>query len=459
MKRRFRKIISLALIGIMTFSMGLSAVAQTKEEAQERIEQLEEEKQSLQDRIAALKTNQSSTEQYISQLDEELTAVSVELGDLNTQIADIEAKIVETEASLAEAKEKESVQYEVLKLRIKTMYERGNTSYIEVLFSNENISKILSNSEYISQVSEFDNRLLESLGETRQSIADYEVELTTKKTELEAAKVTSEAKQEELGTITEAKRAELGVLNENIDNTEDVLSDVEEDLNNENEVLNALLEAEAAAQAEYERIQQEEAAKVAAAEEARRQAEAAQAEADRLKAEAAAADAAQKEEAEKAAQDAQDKADQEKNEADQVEQGSGGSQSGSGNFMWPLPGYTKISSYFGSRICPFHGPENHDGIDVPAPGGTPILAADSGVVTAATYHYSLGNYVIINHGNGYSTYYLHASRLNVKVGQTVSKGSVVSYVGTTGSSTGNHLDFRVKNSSGYLNPLNFVTPG
>ena len=98
-------------------------------------------------------------------------------------------------------------------------------------------------------------------------------------------------------------------------------------------------------------------------------------------------------------------------------------------------------------------------MDIPAAGGTPVHAADGGVVVQAAYDSSLGNYVVINHGNGYNTWYLHNSSLAVSVGQSVSKGQVISYVGTTGSSTGNHLDFRIKlDNGGYVNPLSYCTP-
>ena len=107
---------------------------------------------------------------------------------------------------------------------------------------------------------------------------------------------------------------------------------------------------------------------------------------------------------------------------------------GSGTLMWPVPGYTYVSRWMSSY---------HKGADICAPYGTPIYAADSGVVTTAGYHYSYGNYVIINHGNGYQTLYAHASRLNVHVGQAVSQGDVIAYVGSTGNSTGNHCHFEV----------------
>ena len=107
---------------------------------------------------------------------------------------------------------------------------------------------------------------------------------------------------------------------------------------------------------------------------------------------------------------------------------------GSGSLMWPVPGYSYVSRWMSSY---------HKGADICAPYGTPIYASDSGVVTTAGYHYSYGNYVIINHGNGYQTLYAHASRLNVHVGQAVSQGDVIAYVGSTGNSTGNHCHFEV----------------
>ena len=121
----------------------------------------------------------------------------------------------------------------------------------------------------------------------------------------------------------------------------------------------------------------------------------------------------------------------------------------SGNWYWPLPGRYKISSLFGGRIDPINGrPDNHTGTDIPAPGGTPIYAAQNGVVTtvnANRYASSYGYYCIINHGNGYATLYAHQNQVPiVKEGQTVQKGQVIGYMGTTGRSTGNHLHFELR---------------
>ena len=122
-------------------------------------------------------------------------------------------------------------------------------------------------------------------------------------------------------------------------------------------------------------------------------------------------------------------------------------------YLWPLPGYYRLSSLFGYRIQPITGvAHSHTGIDIPASGGTPILAAKSGQVVTSAYHYSYGNYVVIDHGNGNSTLYAHMSSRAVSEGQMVTQGQVIGYVGTTGSSTGNHLHFEVRDNYTRVDP-------
>ena len=128
---------------------------------------------------------------------------------------------------------------------------------------------------------------------------------------------------------------------------------------------------------------------------------------------------------------------------------------GSG-YTWPLPGYYKLTSAFGYRIHPItQRPHSHTGIDIPAPGGTSILAARGGQVVTSAYHSSYGNYVVIDHGNGNSTLYAHMSSRAVSVGQMVSQGQVIGYVGTTGSSTGNHLHLEVRVNYQRVDPEQF----
>ena len=130
-------------------------------------------------------------------------------------------------------------------------------------------------------------------------------------------------------------------------------------------------------------------------------------------------------------------------------------------FLWPLPGsYNTISSLAGGRIHPVTGkPSNHAGIDIPAPSGTNIYAAKSGVVIHAAKgtgsSWSYGNYVIVSHSDGTSTLYGHMSRIGCKQGQTVRQGDVIGYVGTTGRSTGNHLHFEIRVGSTRKDPVNY----
>lgn len=125
-------------------------------------------------------------------------------------------------------------------------------------------------------------------------------------------------------------------------------------------------------------------------------------------------------------------------------------------FLWPLTNYNTLSSLYGSRIHPITGkPNNHTGIDIPAPKGTPILAAKSGVVVTSVKQGSYGNYVVVSHSDGTSTLYAHMSVRSVKEGQTVKQGQKLGEVGTTGSSTGNHLHFEVRVNGSRVDPLNY----
>ncbi|WP_353893259.1 M23 family metallopeptidase [Proteinivorax hydrogeniformans] len=136
-----------------------------------------------------------------------------------------------------------------------------------------------------------------------------------------------------------------------------------------------------------------------------------------------------------------------------VERGTSNAPSGSGNFLWPISSGGRITSRFGPRGGGFHS-----GVDIAAPSGTPIAAADSGRVVTSTYHGAYGNYIEIDHGNGYRTLYAHNSRNVVSVGDTVSRGQTIGYVGSTGRSSGPHVHFEVHRNGSRVNPLNYFNP-
>ena len=138
-------------------------------------------------------------------------------------------------------------------------------------------------------------------------------------------------------------------------------------------------------------------------------------------------------------------------------QGSGSvSVKGNGQFVWPSAASKRITSYYGKREKPnAKATSMHRGIDIGAPNGTDVLATDSGKVIVAGFGKSYGNYVVIDHGNGYTSLYAHNSRLCVSVGDTVVRGQVIAKVGSTGNSTGPHIHFEISKNGTLVNPMSF----
>lgn len=134
---------------------------------------------------------------------------------------------------------------------------------------------------------------------------------------------------------------------------------------------------------------------------------------------------------------------------------SGTSKYSGGEFCWPVPASSIISSGYGWRICPFHGNEFHAAIDIAAGMGSAVLAASGGTVIQSCYYGGFGNNIIVDHGGGVTTWYNHLSSRYVSVGQHVSKGQQIGAVGSTGSSTGPHLDFRVYVNGSSRNPMDY----
>ena len=138
--------------------------------------------------------------------------------------------------------------------------------------------------------------------------------------------------------------------------------------------------------------------------------------------------------------------------------GSAGAPSNVDGKTWLIPcNYTRFSSPFGYRIHPVYGDWRfHYGVDLAAASGTPIVATRSGVVSEATYNWSAGYYVTIDHQDGFSSKYLHMTHYIVSPGQKVSAGQVIGYVGSTGTSTGAHLHFSVLYNGSHVNPANYI---
>ncbi len=128
-----------------------------------------------------------------------------------------------------------------------------------------------------------------------------------------------------------------------------------------------------------------------------------------------------------------------------------------GKFAWPAPSYTRISDDYGYRTHPILGTQQfHNGVDMASPSGSPILAAYDGEVVAASYSPTMGNYIMIDHGDGLITIYMHASSVSVSEGTMVARGEQIGCVGSTGRSTGPHLHFSVRENGSYVSPWNYL---
>ncbi len=343
-----------------------------------------------------LENQKKAAEGEKASLENQLNGILTEMDETKAKIEAKEIEVREKEEELVQAKIDENDQYESMKKRIKYMYENGNSQFIEILCESKSIGEFLNNAEYITTISQYDRNMLTEFQQIVEAVAEQEEMLKTEYAELETLQDSLIAKQEELNQLVEGKEEELKQISADLGATQERLAQLKE-------------AAAAAAR------KQEELARLAKA-----QAEA------------------------------------------QANAGSGGGAgaavvSGNGMFTHPCPGYSRISSEFGWREAPIAGAgNNHKGMDLAAPTGTPIYAAAAGTVTTARYSSSAGNWVVINHGNGLQTYYMHASALYVSEGQSVSKGQNIAAVGSTGQSTGPHLHFQVMQNGTPVNPRNYL---
>lgn len=367
--------------------------------AKDEISSLEEEKKKTEETIKNLEGLKADTESYVRELDADLAELDSELESLAGQISDKEADIETAKEQLEEAKQTEKRQYEDMKLRIKYMYEKGDTSYLDLLMESGSLAEMLNRAEYIQQISSYDRKMLTQYGEIKDGIARDEEKLEEEHKELLSLQEKTEAKQASVEQLMSEKTKELEKYQNQISAGESQLASYEADI-----------------EAQENKIKQIEA-------ELKRQEE------------------------------------EEKKKAQAQGQTYKPVSIGNISFIWPCPSSSRITSGFGGRSSPTEGASsNHKGIDIGASSGSDIIAAADGTVTISTYSYSAGNYIMINHGGGVSTVYMHCSKLLVSEGETVKQGQVIAKVGSTGYSTGPHLHFGVRLNGTYVNPSQYVSP-
>ncbi len=366
--------------------------------------QIEAELDEVNEKLDELENDIAQAEQYQNTLTQQISLNQQKMGVMDQQLTQLSADLEESEAALAAAEEgivsKEAEIEETTdqyKLRMRAMYMAGDTSSLELLFEAESFGEFLTNIEMMQAISRHDTELLDSL--------------RVQKTDLENQKTQAQRVQadiaEQQASIT-AQRQEMQALNAELEQSYAQSVSAMQDI----ELERQQFEANAAAKAEE---QQQIEAEI-------------QAEIKRL---------------------------QEENEKkQQAANGGNATTFTDGRFIRPTGSGYYISSGYGARWG-----STHTGIDITAGGcyGDNIYAAASGTVITASYHWSYGNYVVIDHGGGYSTLYAHASSLLVSAGQQVSQGDVIARIGSTGQSTGPHLHFEVRINGNTQNPLNWVS--
>lgn len=350
--------------------------------------------------VNALAAEKKDLEIYVTELDKNLTELQDSIEDLNNQIEEKELQIEDTKEELEEAKAEEQSQYDSMKSRIRFMYETRESTVIDVLFGANNVKDLLNRAEYIEKVTQYDRDELEKLIDIKTEVAQKEAQLETENKELQEKKSEVESQEESVSTLMDAKEIEISQYSASISSKEAEIKEYENMIATQDAQIKALESAIAAEMAALEEL------------------------------------------------------------AKQEEENGGSSnlpRYDGGKFTFPAPGYTRISDDYGNRIHPTLGVEKfHNGVDLAAPNGSPILAAYSGTVVAADYSSTMGNYIMINHGDGVFTIYMHASSLLVSKGESVSQGQKIALVGSTGRSTGPHLHFSVRVNGNYVSPWNYL---
>ena len=438
MKKRKQWVSVLAgiMAAVMLLSLILSLIptnvsAASSSEIKKQIAELKNQKKELESQMKDVQNQVEENEDEITNMVSQKNAIDQEIFLLYEQIENIDQQLAAYALLIADKQDElDNAQAHLNALsaknkeRIRAMEEDGELSYWSVLFKSSSFSDLLDRLSMIDEIAVADERRLLEMNAAAEEVAVAQLALETEKDELEVVK----AEMNEAQTVLDEKRAEADALLTELVEKGYELTDLYAEMEQqEADVLDEIAQKEK----EYNEAKRQEWIQYMST------------------------------------YVTQPPATQPSTggSTSSGSTSSGGTSSGttgggsiSSGSTWLVPcAYTYVSSPFGDRDAPTAGAStNHKGVDLAAPAGTPIYASRTGIVTVATFGASAGNYVTINHGDGFSSVYMHMTNFVVRKGQAVSAGQVIGYVGSTGVSTGPHLHFGISYNGTYVNPAHYV---
>ena len=383
----------------------ITALKKKVEDTKKEIKEVQAQYEENEDEIANIIAKKNVIDQEIHLLHAELTNIMEQLSAFNILIAD-----KQDELDFAEAR------YEALnednKLRIRTMEEEGELSYWEVLFKANSFSDLLDRLNIVEEIAASDQRRLVELSKAAEDVEFAQAELELEKADLEVTKKELDDTQAEM----DAKREEADALVQELLEKADDLEALKEEFEKQEKEFQDLI---AQKEVEYDEAKQREWEAYMATYVPPTTAPA------------------------------------------PGSSGGGSSKpaskpSGGGGWLRPCS-YTSITSPFGYRKSPTTGASTyHQGVDLDTGTGWPVWASRAGVVIFSGYGSAAGNYITIDHQDGFRSVYMHLNTRSVSVGQIVSAGQTIGTTGSTGVSTGDHLHFGIAYNGVYVNPCNYV---
>ncbi len=394
------------------------------EEAEKKLKETQEKKRKTQNKINELTSKYEDIDAYLKEIDMKQEEVIDSLAENEATIALLEQQIAETTLELEAAEAVADSQYEGMKRRIQYIYENGNTSQLELLLNATNLSDLLNQVEYAQQINEYDRTLY-----VRYVLAKEDVNLCKQnlETQLETAELAKSLNEQDYEYYMEIERTKS-----------EALADYGAMIGASEEQLEEFMAQEKRNQADLEKLNEKQAELIRKQQEEERL--------RREKAEQASGNYRGKDYSKVPRTGYASASDIPKKDVTDPNK-----------MIWPLPGDSSRGSGFGPRVAPIKGASTfHKGVDIGGKFGAQIVASLAGRVTTAGYSSSGGNYIEIDHGNGYVTRYLHCSKLLVSKGQYVKQGEVIGLVGSTGISTAPHLHFTVVHNGVCVDPLDYV---